>query len=180
MTGREARTSERGWHLEGLGATGPFPDLAEKLSMFGQFVGDWEIVEWRNLEDDGHWSTGKGTLHWRWILEGRAVQDVWSVVDPASGEAVPLGTTLRFYDPTIDAWHSLWVSPVNHVARPFVARQVGSEIVLEGTNARGHPIRWIFSEITRDSFRWRAEERTPPATVWVMNEEMRIRRVPGG
>jgi len=174
----QSESARDGWRIEGLPADRPFPEDADKLSLFGQFVGDWDIVEWRNLEPDGRWSTGAGELHWRWILEGRAVQDVWSTSDRASGRPVPLGTTLRFYDPKIDAWHSIWVSPVNHVARSFVARKVGPEIVLESKNARGIPIRWIFSEITHDSFRWRAEEQQASTSGWLMNEEMRIRRKP--
>ena len=33
------------WLIEGLAAEGPFPECADKLSLFGQFVGDWDIVE---------------------------------------------------------------------------------------------------------------------------------------
>lgn len=164
------------WRIEGLSAQRPYPEQSEKLALFGQFVGDWEITEWRTLEKDGKWAVGRGEVHWRWILEGRAVQDVWSTFDPNSGRMVPLGTTLRFYDSKLDAWQSIWISPVNHVARPFIGRQVGKEIVLEAKNARGVPIRWIFSEITNDSFRWRAEEQQSSASDWLMNEEMHIRR----
>jgi len=33
--------------IKGLGADGPDPKLKEKLMLFGQFVGDWEIQsEW--------------------------------------------------------------------------------------------------------------------------------------
>jgi hypothetical protein len=175
MNESDRATASR-WLLEGLGAEGPYPEIASKLSLFGQFVGDWEITEWRQMDPEGHWSTDRGELHWRWILGGRAVQDVWSTFDPAAGRMQPLGTTLRFYDASIDAWRSLWISPVNRVARPFVGRQVGSEIVLEGRNARDVPIRWIFSDITPDSFRWRAEEQQAAAWEWIMDEEMRIRR----
>jgi hypothetical protein len=35
------------WKIEGLGATEPYPNLKEKLALFGQFVGDWDIVEAR-------------------------------------------------------------------------------------------------------------------------------------
>ncbi len=35
--------------LEGLLASGPLPDLADKLQLFGQFVGDWEV----DSEDGG-------------------------------------------------------------------------------------------------------------------------------
>ena len=167
------------WRIDGLGADGPWQELAEELALFGQFVGDWEIRAWRSLETDGSWTTGRGELHWRWILEGRALQDVWSTIDEASGRAVPLGTTVRFYDPSLKAWQSTWISPVNGVVRKFIGRKLGSEIVLEGQSARDNPLRWTFSEITGDSFRWRSEELRNPPDGWVMSEEMRIHRVVG-
>jgi hypothetical protein len=162
--------------IEGLAADGPDPSLETKLALFGQFVGDWDIVEWRNQRDDGSWITGRGELHWRWILEGRGVQDVWATIDEKTGRSVPLGTTIRFYDPRIDAWHSVWICPANGVARVFQARPVGDEIVLESKNARGEALHWVFSDITKGSFRWREEVLRTPPDGWLMDEEMRIRR----
>ena len=170
-----ARTGEV-WRTEGLPALGPDPERAGKLHLFGQFVGDWDILECLYLEDDGTWSTSRGEVHWRWILEGRAVQDVWTSIDEESGRSIPIGTTLRFYAPRIDAWHSVWLSPVQGLVKSFIGRPVGSEIVLDGKNERGNPIRWIFSEIRPNSFRWRGEELRNPSKDWVLYEEMRIRR----
>jgi hypothetical protein len=176
MRGRSLPKRREEWRIEGLAARGPHPELADKLALFGQFVGDWEILECRTLEDDGTWSTSRGKLHWRWILEGRAVQDVWTTIDEKSQRSIPVGTTVRFYDPKIDAWHSVWLSPVQGQVKSFIGRLVGSEIVLEGKNDRGNSIRWIFSEIRPDSFRWRGEELRNPPSGWVLYEEMRIRR----
>jgi hypothetical protein len=60
--------------IEGLMADGPTLETREKLKLFGQFVGDWDILEDRNLMPDGTWSVAKGELHWGWILDGGAVQ----------------------------------------------------------------------------------------------------------
>ena len=62
------------------------------------------------------------------------------------------GTTLRFYDPAIDAWRSTWIGPRKHVVMPFLARQVGDEIVLEGSFQEGSLTRWIFSDVTPATF----------------------------
>ncbi len=169
------------WRIEGLPASGPDPELADRLALFGQFVGDWEITECRSLETDGSWSVSRGKLHWRWILEGRAVQDVWTTLDEETHRSIPIGTTVRFYDPKIEAWHSVWMSPVNGTVRTFIGRAVGPEVVLEGKNSIGNATKWIFFEIRPDSFRWRAEELRNPPSGWVLYEEMRIRReVPAG
>ena len=173
--GRTRAKTER-WKIEGLPAAGPHPEHADKLALFGQFVGDWDILECRSLEEDGSWSTSRGRVHWRWILEGRAVQDVWSSIDEKSRREIPIGTTVRFYDPAIDAWHSVWLAPTQGAVKTFIGRPRGLEIVLEGKNEKGNPIRWIFSEIAPESFRWRGEELRIPPDGWVLYEEMRIHR----
>ena len=58
-------------------ADGPNADLREKLMLFGQFVGDWEIVEARYWQVDGTEVKMKGEVHFGWILGGTAIQDVW-------------------------------------------------------------------------------------------------------
>jgi hypothetical protein len=58
----------------------------------------------------------------------------------------------------------------------FVARKVGDEIVLEGRDAEGAPMRWIFSEITAQSFRWRRVVSEDGGETWRVHNEMRVRR----
>jgi hypothetical protein len=173
---RKQNRSENAEGISGLVADGPFPDLKEKLALFGQFVGDWDILEDRCLQPDGTWAVSRGELHWGWILNGRAVQDVWMSNDEKSRKSTPEGTTVRFYDPKIDAWHSVWISPTQGVVKTFVAHQIGDEIVLEGKTAEGYPVKWIFSEITPSSFRWHSEESRDNGKSWTLKEEMRIRR----
>ena len=166
--------------IEGLESDGPYSEFENKLMLFGQFVGDWDILEDRFYQPDGTKSLEqnltRGELHWGWILNGRALQDVWMSIDEKTGKAIPEGTTIRFYDPRIDAWHSVWVSPTQRVVKTFLARQVGDEIVLDGKTTDGHPVKWIFSEIRADSFRWRAEETRDNGKTWTLREEMQIRR----
>ena len=164
-----------GWEIQGLAASGPSPRLKEKLALFGQFVGDWDIVENRHRKNDGTWAKSRGRLYWRWILEGRAVQDVWTSVED-TGKEIPWGTTIRFYDPKIDAWQSTWISPRQSLVRTFIGRKVGDEIVLESTNSKEKPLRWIFSEITPDSFKWRGETSYDGGKTFLLEEVMRIRR----
>ncbi len=167
---------EQAWKIMGLDANGPLPGMEDKLALFGQFVGDWDILEDRYQKPDGSWAVGRGELHWRWILDGRGVQDVWASIDEKTGSVLPEGTTVRFYDSKIDAWHSVWISPTQGVVKTFLARKVGNEIVLEGKTTDGYPAKWIFSEITPDSFRWHSEETRDNGKTWTVREEMRIQR----
>ncbi len=166
--------------IKGLGADGPDPNLKEKLMLFGQFIGDWEIVEARYKVADGTWVKMKGEVHFGWILGGSAIQDVWIGHDEGTLKLTLFGTTIRFYDPKIDAWRSTWLSPLKGLARLFIARKVKNEIVLETKTAEGNPERWVFSEITPNSFRWHSDESHDDGKTWQLTEEMRIRRVRAG
>jgi hypothetical protein len=173
----KSEVSEVPWTITGLGAQGPLPELKEKLALFGQFVGDWDIVESRYIRPDGTWSTAEsGELHWGWILSGRATQDVWMSIDEKTHNAIPEEITVRFYDSKIDAWQVVRVSPREEVAQIFIGQQVGDEIVIEGRSAEGYLVRWIFSEITQKSFRWRGEKSHDDGKTWTLRQEMRMRR----
>ena len=166
--------------IKGLGADGPDPSLREKLMLFGQFVGDWDIVEARFSKADGTWVKMKGEVHFGWILGGTAIQDVWIGRLEGSQEVSLFGTTIRFYDSKIDAWRSTWHSPFKGLVQTFIASKVNDEIVLEEQTAVGYPEKWIFSQITPQSFRWRSEETRDNGKTWMLTEEMQIRKVSEG
>jgi hypothetical protein len=161
--------------IKGLLSDAPDHELKEKLMLFGQFVGDWKInAQW--FESDGSTLKGKGEVHFGWVLDGRAIQDVWMKHEADPPRLVSARTTIRFYDPKIDAWQCVWVAPLSGTVRTFLARQVGDEIVLEGTTEDGHPERWIYSEIRSHSFQWRALESRDNRKTWKLTEEMLIQR----
>jgi hypothetical protein len=166
--------------LSALGASGPHPDLADKLELFGQFVGSWDLDR-TSYAPDGTTATVPGEWHFGWVLEGRAVQDVW--ICPARRyRTAPIappaewGTVIRFFDTSIDAWRATWVGPATGISHAFVAHEEGGEIVLRGTTDEGGPLRWVFSDITGDSFRWRSEVADDPGRAWRLTVEMRVRR----
>ena len=165
--------------LEALRASGPHPDLAEQLQLFGQFVGAWD-VDVTNIAPDGTRQTLKGEWHFGWVLDGRAVMDVW--ITPRRslrGQADPYeyGASLRFFDPTIQAWRSTWIGPVRHLVRPFIAQQVGDEIFLEGSFEPGSQTRWFFTQISPTSFQWRNTESHDDGATWTTVQEMAAQRV---
>ena len=126
---------------------------------------------------------GRGEWIFGWVLEGRAVQDVWII--PARGRrgrpGLPegeYGTTIRFYDPHADAWLVTWSGPINRARRTFVARAAGFDIVQDGQTEDGHPLRWTFSEIEPDAFSWQSVWSPDAGRTWRLREEMRVRRRP--
>ena len=160
--------------IRGLVSVAPDPKFSEKLMLFGQFVGDWDILEAKYPQPDGTIIKREGEIHFGWILDGRGVQDVWMI--RKEGRTVPVGTTIRFYDPKTDAWHSIWIAPMHGLVQTFVARKIGDEIVLKGKSKEGYPEHWIFSNITSDAFHWRAEESHDNENSWQLTEEMQVSR----
>src|SRR5882672_4165312 len=155
--------------IDALHSRGPASDRADKMGLYGWLIGDGEMDSVIH-QDDGTKQSGRGEIHFGWVLEGRAIQDVWIL------PGVFYGTTLRIYDPGIDAWHILWSDPL----RQFHARQVGRahglDIVQEGTDATGVPIRWTFTDITPNSFRWLGERSDDGGkTYWLQAEFLATR-----
>ncbi|HET7291785.1 MAG TPA: hypothetical protein VFM88_05125 [Vicinamibacteria bacterium] len=168
--------------VEALHAEGPHPELASELQLFGQFVGSWDVEVIHHFPD-GTRDVMSAEWHFGWVLEGRAIQDVWiaprrGLRSPAGDALGDYGATLRFYDRKLGAWRSTWSGPCKGLVRPFVGRQVGAEIVLEGSFAPGSVTRWIFSAITPDSFRWRNVESWDQWSTQVLHQEMVARRRP--
>jgi hypothetical protein len=171
------RRLDRGWVLQGLGASGPVPSRREKLRLFGQFVGDWTIFPGKAAEDPSLRKVNDGEVHWRWALGGLGVQDVWGHTDPTTKRFVPQGSTIRFFDPELDAWRSTWISPYQGRVRTFIGRKERDEIVLRETGRGWRGELWIFSQIKRSSFRWRAETRYSSYGRRKVTQDYWIRRV---
>lgn len=168
-----------------LHAAGPAPDRAEKLELYGWLIGDWD-AEITTHATDGTSHHGQGEIHAGWILEGRAIQDVWMIPrrNDRKIRAAPMpvagnwfGTTLRIYDPAINAWRIYWLDPATNSYRYQIGRPQGDDIVQEGKTETGAFSRWSFTEITPASFGWRAES-SPDGKAWRLIVEVRARRVP--
>ena len=85
----------------------------------------------------------KAEVHAARVLEGRAVQDVW--IMPRFGERRAgsdpkmnmYGTTLRSWDPSIQAWRIAWTNPAGGHREEQVGRWNGRDILQEGTRPDG-------------------------------------------
>jgi len=152
-----------------LHSDGPARDRESKLALYGWLIGSW-TMDVAVYADDGGKHEGRGEIHFGWVLEGRAIQDVWIL------PGLFHGTTLRVYDPGLDAWHILWSDPLRQYYTRQIGRAQGADIVQEGKNDRGDDTRWSFSEITPNSFRWRGEHSTDAGKTWTLQAEFLCRR----
>ena len=155
--------------LDALRADGPAPDRAGGMALYAWLIGSWEMDAVVHA-DDGTTHRGRGEVHAGWVLEGRAIQDVWIL------PGVFHGTTLRVYDPGRDAWHIIWSDPLRQYYGRQLGRAAGDDIVQIGSNDAGETMRWSFCDITPDSFVWRGERSRDGGATWQLQAEFRIRR----
>ncbi len=167
--------------LDALGAARPNAALAPKLALYGRFVGAWDLeVDYRPF--GGAPVRGPGECHFDWVLDGRAVQDVWIFPSRRAHAAAPetpfgfYGTTFRWYDPAIDAWHIHWFAPNRPAALYQIGRAHGPDIVQIGESS-GLTRRWRYTEITERSFRWIGDACWDRGATWTLELQMQAKRV---
>jgi hypothetical protein len=170
-----------------LHAAGPDPERAQALQLYGQFVGDWDAEIIAHGQDGSRHQTS-GEIHFGWVLEGRAIQDVWMIPRLAERRDAPAfaiagnwyGTTIRVYDPTIAAWRIYWIDPATNSFRQQIGRAQGADIVQEGTTESRPLSRWSFTKITPKSFHWLGEGKVSGAADWRLVVEVLARRRQSG
>src|ERR1044072_5281851 len=159
------------------------PATASKLALYGWLVGRWTFDITVIMPDDST-HRGQGEIHAGWVLQGRAIQDVWMIprlrdrrpgLAPLPGAGNWYGTTLRIYDAAIDAWRISWSDPPPGFFTQQIGRADGANIVQTGADPRGGTMRWTFSEIEADTFHWTAE-RAPDDRTWRREVDIRARR----
>ena len=164
--------------LNALVSADPAPELAQVDDIFGWLVGSWEMDA--VLHDaDGQTHNSKGEVHASWVLEGRAIQDLFIFprrADRRSG--VPAkedryGTTIRTYDRTLGAWRVNFINPASsETSAQLVARRKGDVIEMEGEVSDGTPVRWRYVSVTSTSFHYTAEKLQADGKTWRLYLEL--------
>lgn len=166
---------------QALSASTRSPEIPESEDIYGWLLGTWEldVLRYRvDLSGEGI----RGEAHFVRVLEGRAVQDVWIMPRFRGASKNPerrvntYGATIRLGDAAIRAWRVTWFNPASGARDELIGRWSGKNIVQIGAHSDGAPIRWSFTEITEDSFRWTGEALEPDGATWKMEAEFRGRR----
>lgn len=166
--------------LDALLASGPCAGPGTQRDLYAELIGSWEADLVDHLPAGDRRLTAE--VHFAWILEGRAVQDVWIV--PARSERGPglasagnrCGTTVRRYDPALDAWRISWWNPVDGSEAHLVGRREAGRIVHTGTGSDGRLLRWSFVELGPRTFHWRGERSPDGGRSWISEAEFFGRR----
>lgn len=165
--------------LKTLHAEEPAADRAAQMMLYGQFVGSWDgNLVYVDAEAVRRETTAE--VHFGWVLEGRAIQDVW--IAPSRHARKPderllmHGSTFRVYDPKQDLWHITWIDPVKQAFNRMTGKKIGDEIVQEYRTEDGERVQWLFTEITPESFHWIARESADEGRTWTVRAEFFLHR----
>jgi len=158
-------------------------EIPASSDVYGWLVGSWRLDVRRYRGVDVSRDGLRGEVHAAWVLEGRAVQDVWIMPERAArGAGRPCdydmyGTTLRLWAPDLDAWHISWSNPAERHYERQIGRRIGAEIVQLGTRGDGTATRWRFTELTDDTFHWLGEALLHDGSTWRLEGEFLAHRM---
>lgn len=145
--------------------------IPNEYNFFGTFIGEWDFdwTDYHGTEKERHL---KGEWIFSWVLEGTAIQDVF--ICPSRQERIhcnqqdaEYGTTIRIYNPKSHAW-DIFYGCAGEVAN-LEARKDGEKIVL--TEKSSKDMKWIFSDITENSFHWQ-NIGTEDGVTWKVHGEL--------
>jgi hypothetical protein len=145
--------------------------IPEEYNYFGALIGAWDF-EWI----DGHGTEKerhiKGEWIFSWVLLGTAIQDIF--ICPSREEQsknkypdAEYGTTIRFYNPKSNAW-DIFYGCTCEATRLTAEKEDGRIVLTENTDRK---MKWVFSDITENSFHWQNIS-TEDGTTWKVNGEL--------
>jgi hypothetical protein len=160
-----------------LQATGPHPSLAANARTLSMLVGSWDVA-YSDFSKDGKVTHRSGRLTVGWVLDGRALQDLW-VVDPSgTTQEREVFTELFYFDPKASTWHVDSFDPYVAAVATFSGAAVGDDrIVVESRDLDPKAThRWSFNEIRPESAVFRDESSSDGGGTWTLRSEYRLKK----
>ncbi len=159
-----------------LQADGPHPSLGDHAKVLGRLIGTWD-VQYMDISKDGKANHRSGQLIVAWVLDGRAVQDVW-IVDPSgTRKEREVYTDVRYFDPKSTTWPAIFVDPESASVARFVGGAVGDDrIDLHSQDLGAGDTRWSFYDIHPDSLAFRDEISSDGGQTWKLRSEYHMQR----
>ena len=138
--------------LSAAAETTRHPDAPVELAHWGQLAGEWRCLV-RSPSAEGDWRETTATWTWRYVLDGRAVQDEYVGEAPADGEAFR-GGALRIFNPQDSEWEIAWVDNRSPGIKLYVATSGPDQVTMR--KPPGEDPDWLtrFFDISEDRFSW--------------------------
>lgn len=159
-----------------LRATSPHPALADQAQVLGRLVGTWD-VEYTTFAKDGTASRRTGEFIVEWVMDGRAIQDLWIVHPSGERKEREVYTDLHWFDAKSRTWRSAFVDPEHGSVAKFTGGPVGNDrYVIETPDFGSNQTRWSFYDIRRDTLAVRGEASNDDGKTWKLESEYKMKR----
>jgi hypothetical protein len=160
-----------------LQAIGPHPSLGDQAKVFGRLVGTWD-VEYTDFSKNGKVTHRSGELMVGWVMDGRAIQDLWIVNPSGTRKEREVYTDLRYFDPKSGTWPATFIDPKNVSVAKFTGGAVGDDrIVLQSQDINANmDTRWSFNDIRPDSIVFRDEASSDGGKTWRLQSDYHMKR----
>jgi hypothetical protein len=162
--------------IAALEAVSPHPSLGDQEKVFGRFVGTWD-VEYTDFSKDGKVSHRSGELIVGWVMDGRAIQDLWIVYPSQGRKDREIYTDVRYFDPKSGTWPATFIDPEHaSVARFTGGAMADDRIVLTSQDFDNQETRWSFNDIRPDTFVFHDEQSSDGGKTWRLQSEYHMKR----
>jgi hypothetical protein len=159
-----------------LRAAGPHPSLGEHARVFGRLVGTWD-GDYIEFSRDGKQTHSSGEWIFGWVMDGRAIQDLFIIHPSAARQERYIGTALRYFDPKSGTWSVTFIDPEYGGVQTLTGDAVADDrVVLLSQEQDGKVSRWSFEDIRPDSWVFRDELSIDSGKTWRLKEVDRMKR----
>lgn len=160
--------------------SGNTSSIPREYDWFGPLIGDWEFDYYDHLEAEEPRHV-KGEWIFRRVLEGAGIEDLFICPSRATRAEHPqpdgeYGAALRIFNPK-ECCYDMAYACGKYVKRLTFRRENGS---LVGTVLGAPAERWVFSEITENSFHWQNITVLENGRQWVNSNVYAARKETGG
>lgn len=144
--------------------TPPTPEVGvPDKTRFDSMIGTWDVI-YVIYDKDGKVRRLPGQVTYSWILDGGALQEVWSDVD--GKQVKPYATTIGYQDVKHQRWAEVWVYPEAGMPTVVSGGEVGGRLVLSGYDPDGVLQRWAIDRVQGDAFDARYESSADEGKTW--------------
>jgi hypothetical protein len=156
-------------------APASLPETPE-TALLNRLIGTWDVA-YEIYDKDGKLRTSRGQVIYRWILDGAALQEVWTS-DAHDTVARPYGTSIGFHDGKRQRWTQVWIYPAQGMTTIVTGGAADGALVLTGRDEDGALQRWAINDIQADSFAGRYEITQDDGKTWRLLGVNHMRRHP--
>jgi hypothetical protein len=159
-----------------LAANGPHASLGDQAKVLEQLVGNWD-VEYLDILKDGREQRRTGQFIVAWVLDGRAIEDVW-IVEPSEGrQEREVYADIRYFDPKTRTWPTVFIDPEHASTAKFTGgATLDGRLVLQTSDLGRPQNRWSFTATGPDSFVFRDEFSSDGGETWKLLSEDHLKR----